>query len=78
MPKDKPSRKKTQPSGALEPPARKPPTAVATATPPPPPAPERRALMRARPSQLEFVSRILDAVDELGDMIASALRLRPS
>lgn len=69
--------RKTQPEGALGPPSRKPPTAVATATPNP--EHRREPIVRARrPILFRFLSRTLDVVDEVGDIIASALRLRPS
>jgi hypothetical protein len=72
--------RETQPSGALEPPSRKPPTAVGVATPGS--SPERgrpAALVRAAatPNWLgKFLSRTLDVVDELGEIVAEALHLR--
>jgi hypothetical protein len=71
----------TEPFGALEPPSRKPPTAVGVATPGS--SPERgqpASVVRARatPSWLgRFLSRTLDVVDELGDVVAEALNIRP-
>ena len=67
----------TEPSGALVPPPRVPPTAVATATPEPPPLrPTRRPLMR-RSRFVELIRETLDAVDDLADTVAEGLGLRP-
>jgi len=72
--------RETQPSGALEPPSRKPPTAVGVATPGDGGEggrPASVALATARPNWFgKFVSRTLDVVDELGDIVAEALHLR--
>jgi len=70
----------TQPSGALEPPSRKPPTAVGIATPGSHPERGRSLVVpaTATPNWLgEFLSRTLDVVDELGDIVAEALHVRP-
>lgn len=73
--------RETQPSGALEPPSRKPPTAVGVATPGSSPErgrPVSVAVVAARPNWLStFVSRTLDVVDELGDVVAEVLHVRP-
>jgi hypothetical protein len=73
--------RETQPSGALEPPSRKPPTAVGVATPGPGPEGGRSvslAVAAATPNWLgRFVSRTLDIVDELGDVVAEVLHVRP-
>lgn len=72
--------RETQPDGSLGKPPRKPPTAVALATAPVPE--HRRPAITARtPSRgwfSDFVSRTLDVVDVLGDVVAEALQLRPS
>jgi hypothetical protein len=67
----------TQPSGALVPPPRVPPTAVATAAPLPP----RRPIPPRPPASLGaslrgFLSAALDRLDALGDRIADAAGLR--
>jgi len=67
----------TEPSGALQPPRKPPPTAVATATPSPPPQRHPRSFVRARSPFLPILSRALDVVDEFADAIAEALHLRP-
>ena len=68
----------TEPSGALVPPPRVPPTAVSTATPEPPPLrPERQPYMRQRGRAAQFLRQTLDAVDELADNLADGLGLRP-
>lgn len=68
-----------EPSGALVPPRRVPPTAVATATPPPP-RPLRPARAVRRGGLLETLRRgitaVLDAADTAGDAIAGAIGLR--
>ncbi len=67
----------TEPSGALVPPPRVPPTAVALATPDPPPLrPSRVPYLRRTGSVAQFVQRTLDAVDELADTVAEGLGLR--
>jgi hypothetical protein len=66
----------TQPSGALVPPTRLPPTALATL---PAPLPHRRPTPRAY-AELRgfqrFFARAFDAVDELADTVAENLGLR--
>ena len=66
----------TQPSGALVPPTRLPPTALATL---PAPLPHRRPTPRAY-AELRgfqrFVARTLDAVDEFADTVAENLGFR--
>jgi hypothetical protein len=72
--------RETQPSGALDPPSRKPPTAVGVATPGPGGEGGRSALVRARTTSSwlgKLLNRTLDVVDELGDVVAEALHLRP-
>ena len=74
--------RETQPSGALEPPSRKPPTTVGVATPGGGPRSRRRPV-GAGPGQNDvelvgkLLNRTLDVVDELGDIVADALHLRP-
>ncbi len=65
----------TEPSGALVPPPRNPPTALATAAPLPPrrqeeSVPERFALLRS------LVHSAFDTLDSVGDRIAGAIGLR--
>ena len=62
-----------EPSGALVPPRKYPPTAVALSTPPPPP---ERLLPRQRPALYRFIYSCMDALDQVGDAVAHALRLR--
>ena len=69
-----------EPSGALVPPSRHPPTAVGVATPPPPPRP--RALPGARRRRTGLlgaigagVDALLDAADTVGDAIREAIGL---
>ena len=67
----------TEPSGALVPPAKGPPTAVGAATPPP--VPERggrQPYMVADTPLARAITRTLDAVDELADAVAQGLGLR--
>jgi len=69
----------TQPSGALVPPPRIPPTAVATAAPMPPrpPRPHRPSLRRNPLTGLRtLVDTVLDELDSVGDRVAAALGLR--
>jgi hypothetical protein len=68
----------TQPSGALVPPPRVPPTAVATAAPlPPRPHPRHPSSFgTSRWSLRELVSSALDQLDRFGDRIADAVGLR--
>ena len=61
-----------EPSGALVPPPRYPPTALALSTPPPDPS----ALRSRQPALFRVIYGCLDALDEVGDAIAHALRLR--
>jgi hypothetical protein len=64
-----------QPSGALVPPPVYPPTALATAAPLPP---RRRDedVEQARNLVARLVTRTLDALDTVGDSIATAVGLR--
>lgn len=68
-----------QPSGSLDPPDRKPPTAIAVATPPPPRRSFRNAL-QSDPRTKKFVDSAIrvmfDAADNLADEIASLFRIR--
>lgn len=69
----------TQPSGALVPPPRNPPTAVATAAPLPPRPPRAaRPLLRRGPvARLRaLVDTVLDELDSVGDRVAASLGLR--
>jgi hypothetical protein len=70
-----------EPGGALEPPARKPPTAVALATPQPPRPPRSvRSVLMSDPRTQRFVDNAIEAVfnaaDNVADEIAGLLRLR--
>jgi hypothetical protein len=69
-----------EPKRDLDPPSRKPPTAVGAATSGPAPERSRSVSMvraKAAPNWLgTFVTRTLDVVDELGDLVAEALHLR--
>jgi hypothetical protein len=62
-----------EPSGALVPPRKYPPTTVALSTPPPPP---ERLLPRQQPALYRFITGCMDALDQVGDAVAHALRLR--
>lgn len=62
-----------EPSGALVPPRKYPPTALALSTPPPPELPR---VTSERPALYRFIYRCMDALDEVGDAVAHALRLR--
>jgi hypothetical protein len=73
----------TQPSGALVPPPRDPPTAVATGAPlpPRPPRSSRATTRAAGPSAWVGVARravgsALDLLDDAGDRVARAVGLR--
>ena len=71
----------TQPSGSLDPPNRKPPTAVAVATPQPPRPPRSvRNVLQSDPRTKQFVDSairvVFDAADNLADEIASLFRIR--
>jgi hypothetical protein len=70
-----------QPSGSLDPPDRKPPTAIAVATPPPPRPPRSiRNALQSDPRTKQFVDSAIrvmfDAADNLADEIASLFRIR--
>jgi hypothetical protein len=70
------------PSGSLEPPDRKPPTAIAVSSPPPPRPPRSfRAMLQSDPRTRKFVDDsirvVFDAADNIADEIASLFRLRP-
>jgi len=73
--------RETEPSGALGKPPHKPPTAVGVATSGSDPGGGRSrslAVAVATPNWLgKFISRSLDVIDELGDVVAEALHLRP-
>lgn len=63
-----------EPSGALVPPRKYPPTAIALSTPPPP---EPSAHIRSRrPALFRVIYGCLDALDQVADAVAHALRLR--
>jgi hypothetical protein len=64
-----------QPSGALVPPPRTPPTALATAEPLPPLRPSGR-VVRSEGLLRDLVRTTLDTLDSLGDSIAGAIGLR--
>ena len=66
----------TQPSGALVPPTKLPPTAVATASPAPLLPRQPRSLTESNPIT-RFVRQTLDVVDEFADAVAEGLGLRP-
>jgi hypothetical protein len=70
-----------EPGGSLEPPDRKPPTALATATPPPPHKPRsfRHALQsdpRTRRLVDNAIEMVFDAADNVADEIANLFRIR--
>ena len=70
-----------EPGGSLEPPDRKPPTALATATPPPPHKPRsfRHALQSdPRTGRLvdNAIEMVFDAADHVADEIANLFRIR--
>ena len=65
----------TEPSGALVPPTTPPPSALAIAAPVPPRRWEDDAL-DARDLLARTIDRTLDALDQVGDSIASAVGLR--
>ena len=64
-----------QPSGALVPPPRNPPTALATADALPPQRPARAITPRDGLLR-QLVQTTLDSLDSLGDSIAGAIGLR--
>jgi hypothetical protein len=69
------------PSGALDPPDRKPPTAVATTAPQPPRPPRSfRHALESDPRTRQFVDNAIrvmfDAADTVADEIATLFRLR--
>lgn len=67
----------TEPSGALVPPGKVPPTAVGASTPPPVPERSgRKPYMRSMTPMSRAIARTLDAVDELADAVAQGLGLR--
>jgi hypothetical protein len=72
----------TQPAGALGPPLRGPPMAAGLATSGPNPEPSgsrSTVVVAAKPNWLGvFLLEALDALDELGDMVADAFHVRPS
>lgn len=67
----------TQPSGELVPPPKIPGTAVAAATPAPLPPRRTRDSVSRNPNVIrQFISRTLDAVDNVADAVAEGLGLR--
>jgi hypothetical protein len=64
----------TQPSGALVPPPRMPPTAIATSAPLPP-RPRSSTTVRSSGASA-LLSTALDELDRLGDRLAGALGIR--
>jgi hypothetical protein len=66
----------TEPSGALTPPPRNPPTAVATSAPLPPGDSSSRTVPYGRKGFRGLVEAALDGLDALAERIASAVRLR--
>lgn len=66
----------TQPSGALTPPPRNPPTAVATSAPLPPREPGSHVVPRRRKGLRALFESALDSLDSLADRIAAATGLR--
>lgn len=64
-----------QPSGALVPPPRTPPVALATIEPQPPLRPRADAVDPQR-GLLRLVDAALDALDDVGDRVASLVGLR--
>jgi hypothetical protein len=70
-----------EPGGSLDPPARKPPTAIAAATPPAPREPRSiRNVLQSDPRTKVFVDNairvVFDAADNIADEIASLFRIR--
>ena len=76
-------RPETEPSGALDPPSRKPPAAVGTGEPKPGAEDPRFAIARtsvstATPNTFgRFLARAFDILDEMADTVANALHIRP-
>ena len=71
---------KTEPSGSLNPPTRKPPTAVATGSSGPEPErnPHAIAVASRTPNAFgRFLSQAFDVLDEAADKVAVALNIRP-
>ena len=69
--------RETSPAGDLIVPPRKPPTAVGLIVPPSPDR-HRRQFVRARTDRFsQAVENVFDIVDELADVVAEALHLRP-
>ena len=69
----------TEPAGSLDPPSRKPPTAVALGTQGSEPKgrPDGITVVSAKPSWLgRFLIRAFDALDEAADTVASTLNIR--
>jgi hypothetical protein len=66
----------TEPSGALTPPPRNPPTAVATSAPQPPNGSSSRAAPYRKRGWRGIVESALDGLDSLAERIAAATGLR--
>jgi hypothetical protein len=70
----------TEPSGSLDPPSRKPPTAVGTAGSDSNPDDRRYSVVTvvAKPNALgRFLSRAFDMIDEAADKVATVLHIGP-
>jgi hypothetical protein len=67
----------TEPSGALVPPGRVPPTAIATATPPPPPPMRPRVEVRTRRSALDRIRSLTLKALDVADAFVDTLLGRP-
>jgi hypothetical protein len=65
-----------QPSDALNPPPRNPPTALATSAPQPPDRPSASRIPQRRRGLRGVVETLLDRLDTLGDRIADVAGLR--
>ena len=65
-----------EPSGSLVPPIKHPPTALAAATPPPRP-PVHPSSRHLEGPLARILSRVFDALDDIGDSIAEVAGLRP-
>jgi hypothetical protein len=71
--------RETAPAGDLAKPPRKPPTAVGVATLPSPDRKRPSPVHRSRRRWFtKLFSKTLDVIDEVGDAVATALKLRPS